>query len=147
MNHTVRSIDSGSVRTHLILPYGQYVTQYASLVPMNHPTPHFTFKFSSKNPCYAGFLHLSTGECQLNSLRGPSRQITSFRTNSPVLFSVSRPPVQFNAFPILTSCMQSTKPRGFNRRWGEFAGRQRCSLLPDFHSMALFILHMEAYTE
>lgn len=64
MNHTVDCIDSESVRTYWILPYGKYVTQYASLVRKKHLTPHFTLKFSSKNPRYAAFLHLSTGECQ-----------------------------------------------------------------------------------
>lgn len=50
MNHTFGCIDSGSVRTRLILPYGQYVAQYASLVPMNHPTPYITLNFHQNTP-------------------------------------------------------------------------------------------------
>lgn len=42
MNHKVGCIDDESVRTCSRLPYGQYASQYATQVSMNHPTRHFT---------------------------------------------------------------------------------------------------------
>lgn len=69
MNHTFGCIDSGSVRTRLILPYGQYVAQYARSCSNESSNSILHFNFSSKyTPCYPAFLHLSTGEYQLNSL-------------------------------------------------------------------------------